>query len=568
VKLGKAVSEGDQLWSAVENFAGPLGLVKPSDARYLDPSASRFYRAIKEKVEGRGGAGLEVRTVYNWFTGYDPKDGQESPGLTRRMVDVYLIAMAQQGVIRISDKRGGWIDRATVAAVDFKPETLRNLARIELPKTLEDWPLFSPYLEVLTGKVENALGPKYDKATADVALVEYWEKAWLKLDDLRQTEENLRELFRTLDMEKENRFEDILIYWTAFADEPRPAACEIESVFDALRRAVITVAGVDEPGKLTSAHLTAFKDNYRQLRDLRASFEATRSTLLRSARLGRAQLAEPHKGIRDVARAQSDVLSELNNVNQLVVSPDTVHTRLQPRLEKLEQAYVPAYLDELIALDSVQTELETLAANVGACDEIRVLKALSVVPESKQLAAQALAAGGSVALRLRRKPEDRDAAAREVREHASVKDVVDGSQLSMRRLVSETALRAEAREKVKGAPRSALHAFAGFVRSPTIWDRLKPHEEEVKIVANIRKTKSAPELADILLAAGVGDLAELANVLMAVAGEKTPKTVKLESFKLKNGIIWEKDDIRSAAAEFQSYLESVWEDGKYLKLED
>jgi hypothetical protein len=196
VKLGKAVGEGDQLWSAVENFAEPLGLVQGDSLRHLDPSGSRFYQAIRKRVEERGGAGLEVRTVYNWFTGCDPKDGPESPGLTRRMVDIYLVALAQQGVVRVSDRRGGWIDRATVATIDFKPETLRSFARIELPKALDDWPVFSPYLEALLGRPEGSLGPKYDKATADDALVDLWTNAWLKLDDLRQVEENLRELGR------------------------------------------------------------------------------------------------------------------------------------------------------------------------------------------------------------------------------------------------------------------------------------------------------------------------------------------------------------------------------------
>ena len=42
---------------------------------------------------------------------------------------------------------------------------------------------------------------------------------------------------------------------------------------------------------------------------------------------------------------------------------------------------------------------------------------------------------------------------------------------------------------------------------------------------------------------------------------------KQEKFKLKIDIIWEMSDIESAAAEFQSYLEGVWEDGKYLKFD-
>ena len=179
VKRGLAVSEGDQLWSAVENFAGPLGLVRPELPNRLDPSGSEFYQAIRKRVEERGGAGIEVRTVYNWFTGYNQEDGLESPGLTRRMVDIYLLCLAQQGVIRISSgKRGEWIDRFTIASIDFKPETLRNLGRIELPRALEDWQVFCPYLETLVGYAEGILPTKYDKASAEEALRLLWENHW------------------------------------------------------------------------------------------------------------------------------------------------------------------------------------------------------------------------------------------------------------------------------------------------------------------------------------------------------------------------------------------------------
>lgn len=179
-----------------------------------------------------------------------------------------------------------------------------------------------------------------------------------------------------------------------------------------------------------------------------------------------------------------------------------------------------------------------------------------------------LAAADAVPVRLRRKPEDRDVAAREVREHASVRDVVENNQLSLRRLVAETALRATAKDKVNGAARAALNAFAVFVQSPNISVRLKPHEKESKIVAMIMQTTSASELGDILLAGSAKDLAELAKVLKAVAGDKIPKAVKLGNFKLKSDIIWEKADIESAAAEFRSYLEGIWEDGKYLKIDE
>ena len=139
-------------------------------------------------MEERGGAGIDVRTVYNWFTGYNADDGQESPGLTRRMIDVFLLSLAQQGVIRISHgKRGEWIDRSTIAGIDFKPEVLRNLGRIELPRALEDWQVFCPYLETLVGYADGTLPTRYDKAWADEALKSLWESHWPQWSEIQRS---------------------------------------------------------------------------------------------------------------------------------------------------------------------------------------------------------------------------------------------------------------------------------------------------------------------------------------------------------------------------------------------
>jgi hypothetical protein len=567
VKLGKAVSEGDQLWSAVENFAAPLGLVRPGSPRYLDPAGSGFYQAIKKKIEDRGGAGLEVRTVYNWFTGYDPKDGQESAGLTRRLVDVYLLAMAQQGVVRISDKRGGWLDRATIAGIEFKPETLRGLSRIELPKALEDWAIFAPYLEVLTGKAEQTLGPKYDKASADEALVGYWERGWLALGELQQIESNLRELFRTLGKEQENAFEGLLLYWIAFAEEPRPEAGEPEAVFDALRRAVLTATGTADPAGLTSAEWTTFHENYRQLQDLRTSFDATSVTLLRAARLARAPLPEDGKGLKEVAKAQRDVTAELDHVSKLVTNPATVQTRLIPRLERLEHAYVPTYLDELMALDSIQGELDEAARALEQSPEIQVLRRLSASSEAKRAIDQTAAVLQALPPRLRRGPEDRDLAARDVRDLGYVRDAVDGSPLTLRKFIAEIAARLKVKERVEGIGSVALGSFAEFLRSPKITEGLAAHRAESSLAAAIAGARSAKAVCELLLAANDPEFDELAKVLKAAAGGKTPKVVKIGEFKPDSDLIWEKADIARVVGDFQRYLEVEWEEGRYIKIE-
>lgn len=567
VKLGKAVSEGDQLWSAVENFAEPLGLVKAGAPRHLDPSGSLFYQAIKRKVEERGGAGIEVRTVYNWFTGYDSKDGQESSGLTRRMVDIFLLALAQQGAIRISDKRGAWIDRATIASIDFKPETLRNLGRIELPKALEDWPVFSPYLETLLGRPEGSLGPRYDKATADDALADYRDRAWLKLDDLQQVEENIRDLYRTLAREGDNPFDELLLYWIEFAGEPKPDSADVEDVFDALRRSALAVCEMTDASELTSTHLTTFRENFRQLKELKESFEATRSSLLRAARLGRAPLPEDRLDLKTVGSAQAEVLKELEKVADLITNPDTVQTRLQPRLDRLEQAYVPEYLDELQQLDTIQQEIETIAAGLGGCDERRVLSTFTKIPEAKGLLSRIDEAVRAAPVRLRSSPENRELAQREVREHAAVRDIVERSSLTFKRLAAEVASRQQSKLALGPAAHNALTGFADFLRSAKIAAGLAGCAGQSKVVESVVQAGSSEDVASILLVASPEDLLELAKFVEAVVGDKHPKALRFSEFKPEADIIWEKQDIDDLVKHFRRFVEDAWEDDKYLKLE-
>ena len=566
VKRGQAVSEGDQLWSAVENFAGPLGLVRADNPRRLDPSKSSFYQEIRKRIEERGGAGLEVKTVYNWFTGYDAKDGQESPGLTRRMVDIYLLCLAQQGQIRISDKKGGWIDRSTIGEIEFKPEHLRNLNRIELPRALPDWQVFSPYLEVLLGRPDGSLGPKYDKATADDAISELWNRAWIRRADVEQTLEALTELFSTLGREKkDNPFDELLLYWLEFTDEERPENFDADETFQAMCRAVLKAGGVAETSALTSTHLTTFRENHRRLSELRGSFDSTRTVLLRAARLARAPLPDG-AGFKEIEKAQNEVLKELEKVADLVVNQDTLTTRLGPRLSVLEDAYIPAYLDGLMTLDGLQGEIEDAADKARSSAELRVLAEFSEVSEARRLIDKLKGDLDKLPRALRRRPEDRDAAEREVRNSAAVKDV-DGQPLTFRRLAKECEARRDQVKSIGSAPKDALKSFAAFLRSPRVLDRLRAVKDPNKTLIEMIQTKTDDEHVELLTTLPANELKSLAKLLIAVIGDKKPKSVRMTEFVPRTEFVWENKDIDSVVTEFREYIEKAWEDGCYLKIE-
>lgn len=566
IKCGRAVSEGDQLWSAVENFAEPLGLVRPGAPHRLDPTGSPFYQAIRKRVEERGGVGLDIRTVYNWFTGYDPKDGNESPGLTRRMVDIYLLSLAQQGYIRISDRRGGWIDRATIANIEFKPEHLRNLHRIELPRALEDWQVFAPYLEVLLGRPEGSLGPKYDKAAADEAIEALWREHWIQDSDIGRIDTDLRDLFSTLGKEKDNPFDELLLYWLQFAEERRPEPFDPEETFQAFCRAVLAAAGVKEGSELTSTHLTTFREHHRRLLGLRRSFETTRAILLRAARLARAPLPDSGE-MKAVRRAQSEVLSELKKVADLVVNSDTVNTRLVPRLQHLEEVYVPAYLDALITFATLQGELERARATVEHSQELRVLSEFRQLSEARRIIEKLQQDLANLPPALRRNPEDRDVAEREVRTTAYVKDVVDNDPLTLRRLARECDLRREAITRLGEAARGAVREFTTFLRSPHIRECLCGIKDIPKALLEIIEAPSADEAGDALVTMSSQDIKTVAKLITAAVGDKKPKTVYLRAFSPRAEFVWDVADIEGVVSEFREYLQATWEAGCYLKIE-
>jgi hypothetical protein len=484
------------------------------------------------------------------------------------MVDIYLLCLAQQGVIRISRrKHGNWIDRSSIGAIDFKPEDLRNLLRIELPRPLENWQLFYPFIEILTGVPDGTLGPRYDKATADEALMSLWEDHWLAHSDIERTDSDIRGLFTTLGMADRNPFDDLLLYWMGFAEEPRPKVFEEREVFDALCRAVLAAVQVKDVGDITADHTITFKNNHHRLRELQHSFAKTSLLLIRAAKLARAPLPE-ELSFREIEKAQKEVMKQLENAADLILNPDTVNTRLEPRLTHLEQLYVPAYLNELMRLEGLQNELAELAELIRDSDEIKAIGDFAgEVQEAKDIVEECQAQLQSLPARLRKQPEDRDAAEIEVKREGRVKDTINNEELTFRRLGAECKNRQTALEKLQDAAHQAMVEFAAFLRSPGILSRLQTVPEPAQSLTEILNASTDEEVAGILLKMPKDERRALAKHLKAVLGGKTAKTVSLQSFKPSHELIWEQKDIDTIVKEFRTYLQDHWEDNSYLKIE-
>jgi hypothetical protein len=313
--------------------------------------------------------------------------------------------------------------------------------------------------------------------------------------------------------------------------------------------------------------LTTFRENYRQLQDLKTSFEANRITLLRAARLARAVVPDQRKEFKELVKAQREVNAELDKLSTLVTNPATVQTRLIPRLERLENVYVPTYLDEVMTLDSVQGELDEVAISVIHSAELRLLRRFDSSLEAKRAIETAETLARSVPLPLRRKGEERDIAKRDVRAEGYVSDIIDSAPLTLKRLDVEISTRAEKKKSLADSAATALESFAEFLRSTKIAEGLKAHSGESGLAAAVVAAQTTLAIKELLLAADESEVAGLSNVLEAVSGGKKPKCVKMSTFRPRSDVIWDKTDIPAVAGEFQRYLEQAWEEGWYIKIE-
>jgi len=167
-------------------------------------------------------------------------------------------------------------------------------------------------------------------------------------------------------------------------------------------------------------------------------------------------------------------------------------------------------------------------------------------------------------VRLRRSPEDRDAAEAEVKREGAVKDVhrVD---ITFKRLSEVTNDRQAAARDLGNAKRAALTAFAAFLLSPRVRDVLT--KEPAEGLQEILQSKSADQLAKAILAMTPQQRKALAKALKVMLGGKTQKTVRLSAFSPKTDVVWEPGDVDIVTKEFREYLRQQLAQGTYLKIE-
>jgi len=164
----------NQNTSAAQNFGFGLRIMKKGVDRALDTSENSFVHDIWTFIDEHlvdEGQTMKVETLYKNFMGVG---GPKDYGLSRRMVQIYMLCLVREGRIRldVSPKAGlssKTIDYSTLAGIEFTAKVVDSILSVQKIAQPENWDVLRPYAEKLLGE---EIKPTHD----DAVISEYRSK--------------------------------------------------------------------------------------------------------------------------------------------------------------------------------------------------------------------------------------------------------------------------------------------------------------------------------------------------------------------------------------------------------
>lgn len=143
--------------SAAQNFGFGLKIMKKSAEKELDVSGNPYVQTIWHFIDDKladEGQTMKMETLYKNFMGIGgPKDF----GLTRRMVQIFLLCLVREGKVRLTvgSKSGlpmSIIDYSNIPTIEFSAKVLDSIAEVQKVAKPENWDVLRPYAEKLLGE--------------------------------------------------------------------------------------------------------------------------------------------------------------------------------------------------------------------------------------------------------------------------------------------------------------------------------------------------------------------------------------------------------------------------------
>jgi len=571
IKTGKAVSASDKLYGAVENFAKPMGLVRSADPEKLNPSGSPVYREIKEFAQTKGSHPVPMSVFYNQFCGWQATDGDKSWGLTRRIVDIFLLTLVQQGSLKIHPRKGPPIEKTSIANIDFKPETLRNFENVELPQAWSDWSAVSPYLEVLVDAEPETYGPNFDQSGAQEAIAKL-KGAWVASEKLSGLAGRVSALFK--DLGQKDPYDDLLLFWTSFFEVPLDSEIETER-YDVFKGSLVKTFNKESVGELSKKYarkyydsakkeLTKFQENWKQLRALLAHFDDMAS-LVRSAGWYARTAIPQLKEYKALEKAIEKLKPMVTRAHEFLVEPDRVRAELEPALETVWREYQGPFQH---GVGEINDELKRLRKSIQSAQESDARRVLTTLAIGVPKAEEALAKGEQEIQDADSLQCDSLPTGEDLKKELQAGDSIRTSTHAILRLsdlVGFKATLSEAGDLCRDTFNKGLLAVATLLLDSGLRERLAKFSESV--VKGLLKESKPSAVKDYLSGLKEGQLEELAKLIKASLKNVDFVSVNMREFQPGVSILWSDDELEQVANELKKFLKNRQSPGKVIRLE-
>jgi len=231
-------SKPDKNVSAAINFGLGLKIVRRGAERTLDPSDNRYIQDMLSFIENKAtdSQTIPIEAIYKNFTGTGGPGGKNY-GLTRRMVQIYLLCLVQQGRIKVgigprSGLREDNILSANISSIDFNTKILDSMFELQKVAKPKNWEVLVPYAEKL-------LGVEIRETDDDSSIVGYRKDLKNLFDGERAESANVlkraRDLFQALN--QVNPYETDIEQIARFFEAEVSGENDIDTILFALREA-------------------------------------------------------------------------------------------------------------------------------------------------------------------------------------------------------------------------------------------------------------------------------------------------------------------------------------------
>ncbi len=546
----------NQYTSAADNYGYALGIMKKDGTKQLNTKGNEFVEDLDQWIEAqvsKGNQSISIETVSKNFTGVGgPND--KNYGLSRRMIDIYLLCLVKEGKLRVLLSGKGatgidHIDYTDVTDLTFNAVLLNSMTKIQRLKAPEGWPVLAPYAAILLDDESLKTIQKDGEIAAALDRVRKWRE--LKKPEIEALVERLDTLMA--DIQQSNPVADSLNSWKAFFSAKIDDPEEISHLLNAMDTTFGYSCYAQQESKTTELDdLASRKKDWekaeafcRHDQKIRAAYRYSQLQVKKEGVLGE---------FKDKLRSLG---KKLDRVGELMESEAKLQSQLFDLLDGIQSVYRTRYLQ---AFDEVTGRCEAVRNEIDILPDSRSFKAIA---ELAKIDALAVVNIGWLNEEVSRQKDglfqsslDRNVVERALKERPQP----EGCPLQVENADVLVNAAENALEQAKSAVRSAVLNIASLLRQPALRSLLEQGKQE-KFIADVLAAPSDEKLAD-LLAERIPANPNNAGLLAKYLKKIIVKVIYLQDFRPTKTKV-EKGDIDKVVGEFRQFLETAAEtDGK------